>query len=190
MPTELTVQDKAYLLKVAREAMTSGVTGRPLQKLKLDEIAPTLRENGASFVTLTIDGQLRGCIGTLEAYQPLIIDVQTRAFQAALEDYRFYPVTIDELPNINVEISRLTPSAPLQYSEPQELPALLRPGIDGVVLSDGSRRATYLPQVWEQLPNPEEFLSSLCAKMGASKQLWRQKILTVELYQVEEFKEP
>jgi len=189
MPTEYSFQDKTFLLKVARDAITKRVTGLPLPTFKLNEISPALREFGASFVTLTIERQLRGCIGTLEAYQPLIIDVQTHAIQAALQDHRFYPVSKDELTRINIEISVLTPSVPLQYSEPRELPARLRPGIDGVILSDGNLRATYLPQVWEQLENPEEFLSSLCVKMGASKQLWRQKVLKVELYQVEEFKE-
>ncbi|MGB4595700.1 MAG: AmmeMemoRadiSam system protein A [Anaerolineaceae bacterium] len=190
MPTEFSTQDKAYLLKLAREAITSAVNGTPLSKITLEELPVELSVPGASFVTLTIDGQLRGCIGTLEAYQPLALDVQTRAVQAALEDYRFHPVTKNELPLINIEISRLTPAIPLNYSDPSELPGLLRPGIDGVVLGDGHRRATYLPQVWEQLPNPEEFLSSLCAKMGASRNLWRQKVLLVERYQVEEFREP
>ena len=189
MPTELTPQDKAYLLKLARETITATVNRQPRSKIAIGELSAELREFGASFVTLTIDGQLRGCIGTLEAYQPLALDVQTRAAQAALEDYRFYPVTKDELPLIKIEISRLTPAQPLTYSEPAELLGLLRPGIDGVVLADGHRRATYLPQVWEQLPNPEEFLSSLCVKMGTSKDLWRQKLLSVERYQVEEFSE-
>lgn len=189
MPTELTPQDKAYLLKLARETITAAVNRQPRSNILIGELPTVLREPGASFVTLTIDGHLRGCIGTLEAYQPLALDVQTRATQAALEDYRFYPVTKDELPRIDIEISRLTPSTPLTYSQPSELPALLRLGIDGVVLADGHRRATYLPQVWEQLPNAEEFLSSLCVKMGASKNLWREKLLTVELYQVEEFRE-
>ena len=189
MPTELTPQDKAYLLKLARETITAAVNRQPRTKILIGELPTVLQEPGASFVTLTIDGQLRGCIGTLEAYQPLALDVQTRAAQAALEDYRFYPVTKDELQRINIEISRLTPSTPLTYSQPSELPNLLRPGIDGVVLADGHRKATYLPQVWEQLPNAEEFLSSLCVKMGASKNLWREKHLTIELYQVEEFRE-
>lgn len=190
MPTELTAQDKAYLLKLAREAISAVVNGHSLSKLALGEFPTELQEAGASFVTLTIDNHLRGCIGTLEAYQPLALDVQTRAAQSALEDYRFQPVTVEELPLINIEISRLTPAIPLNYSDPAKLPGLMQPGIDGVVLADGHRRATYLPQVWEQLPNPEEFLSSLCVKMGASKHLWREKVLSVDLYQVEEFREP
>jgi AmmeMemoRadiSam system protein A len=190
MPTELTAQEKTFLLTLARESITAAVNGHVMPKLSLEGLSPALQLPGASFVTLTIDGQLRGCIGSLEAYQPLAVDVQTRAVQAALEDNRFYPLTKDELPTVNIEISRLTPATLLHYSDPMELPGLLRPGIDGVVLSDGHRRATYLPQVWEQLPNPEEFLSSLCVKMGASKQLWREKVLTVEHYQVEEFREP
>jgi AmmeMemoRadiSam system protein A len=189
MPTELSTQERTSLLTLARESIMAAVTGQVLPQLALESLSTALREPGASFITLTIEGQLRGCIGSLEAYQPLALDVQSRAKQAALEDYRFYPLTAAELSVVNIEISRLTPATPLPYSDPLALPGLLRPGIDGIVLADGHRRATYLPQVWEQLPNPEEFISSLCAKMGASRDLWRQKVLRVERYQVEEFRE-
>jgi len=144
---------------------------------------------GASFVTLTVRGQLRGCIGTLEAYQALAKDVRQRAAQAATQDYRFPRVRPGEVDKIHIEISRLTKPEPLAYSDPAELPRLLRPHVDGVVLSDGMRQATFLPQVWEQLPEPAEFLSHLCQKMGAQSDLWRRRVLQVEIYQVEEFEE-
>lgn len=189
MPTKLTAQDQALLLTIARDSIMAAVCGTLQPVISLADQSQLLREKGACFVTLTLDNHLRGCIGTLEAFQPLIIDVQTRAVQAAMEDSRFHPVTEQELPRIKIEISRLTPPTPLKYISPVELPQLLRPGVDGVILADGHRRATYLPQVWAQLPDPEEFLTSLCLKMGATKRRWREEVLTVEVYQVEEFHE-
>ncbi len=140
-------------------------------------------------LTKSGNGELRGCIGILEARQPLILDVQEHAVAAALEDYRFPPLRFEEIDNIRIEISRLTNPIELDYDQPGDLVKLLRPGIDGVVLRDGHLRATFLPQVWEKLPQPEEFLRHLCAKMGASGDLWRRKKLQVLIYQVEEFHE-
>ncbi len=111
------------------------------------------------------------------------------AAAAAVEDYRFHPVRPAEVSRLHIEISRLTPPQPLAYDDPDQLPGLLRPGVDGVILRDGSARATFLPQVWEKLPGPEEFLAHLCQKMGAPGNLWRKKKLQVQIYQVEEFHE-
>jgi AmmeMemoRadiSam system protein A len=108
---------------------------------------------------------------------------------AALQDYRFPPVPLEELPEIEIEISRLTTPQPLEYADATDLVSALRPGVDGVTLRDGWRRATFLPQVWEKLPDPEMFLSHLCDKMGAAPDLWRRKKLDVSIYQVEEFHE-
>ena len=185
----LTQEDKKLLLQLAREALEYGVSGKPLPLLRLEQLPPALREYGASFVTLTKHGNLRGCIGTLEAYQPLAEDVREHAIAAALEDYRFPPVVPAELPEIRIEVSRLTAPQTLEYSTPDELLTRLRPGIDGVVLRDQYRRATFLPQVWENLPDPEQFLDQLCLKMGAPRGYWRRKPLRVEVYQVEEFHE-
>ncbi|TLN23663.1 AmmeMemoRadiSam system protein A, partial [bacterium] len=135
------------------------------------------------------DGELRACIGALEAYQPLVDDVREHAAEAAQEDFRFYPVRPKEVAHIQIEISRLTQPQPLEYSSPEDLVARLRPGVDGVILRDGLHRATFLPQVWEKLPEPSAFLSHLCAKMGAAENAWRKKRLTVLTYQVEEFHE-
>jgi uncharacterized protein len=132
---------------------------------------------------------LRGCIGSLEAYQSLVADVQEHARQAALEDYRFPPVKAAEIAKLHIEISRLTAAVPLKYENPGDLPGLLHPNEDGVILKDGFRRATFLPQVWEQLPDPNEFLSHLCAKMSAPADLWKRKVLEVSIYHVEEFEE-
>ncbi len=185
----LSADERAFLLRLARESITRAVNGQPAPEISLDELTPRLREPGASFVTLTEDGALRGCIGALQAYQPLALDVREHAVAAALQDPRFPPVQADELPHLMIEISRLTPPRRLDYTSPAELPARLRPGVDGVILQDGWRRATFLPQVWEQLPQPEAFLNHLCLKMGAPADLWRQKKLDVQIYEVEEFHE-
>lgn len=185
----LTPEEKQTLLKLARQALEHAVRGQPLPDLDLPSLTPRLRDKGAAFVTLTIDGDLRGCIGALEAYQPLAEDVREHAVAAALNDFRFPPVQPEELEQINVEVSRLTEPKPLAYRTPEELLAGLRPGVDGVVLRDGVRRATFLPQVWEKVPDPAQFLEHLCLKMGESPDLWRRKKLEVLVYQVEEFHE-
>lgn len=189
MSDPLTSEEKQTLLRLARQALELGVRGEKLPPLGWESLSPTLRADGASFVTLTEGGNLRGCIGALEAYRPLAEDVREHAIAAALNDYRFPPVQTAELGAIQVEVSRLTAPVPLAYSSPEDLPAKLRPGVDGVVLRDGSRRATFLPQVWEKLPNAKEFLDNLCYKMGAAPDLWRRKRLNVLVYQVEEFHE-
>jgi AmmeMemoRadiSam system protein A len=189
MNENLSVEEKQTLLRLAREALDVAVRGKGLPALDTTQLTPLLQAKGAAFVTLTIDGQLRGCVGALQPYQPLAEDVREHAIAAALQDYRFPPVRPEELPNIRIEISRLTIPQPLNYKDANDLLAKLRPGIDGVILRDGMRRATFLPQVWEQLPDKEEFLSHLSAKMGATPNLWRMKHLEVQIYQVEEFHE-
>ena len=187
MNDKLSPAEKETLLNVARESLELGLRGEKLPKLKAN--TPLLQADGATFVTLTIHGKLRGCIGALEAYQPLIQDVRDHALAAAQDDYRFHPVRPEELDEIEIEISRLTQPVPLEYDDALDLLKKLRPGVDGVVLKDGNRRATFLPQVWEQLPDPKVFLSELCAKMGAPSNLWQRKKLEVLIYQVEEFYE-
>lgn len=186
---KLTADEKQILLRLARQALELGVRGQKLPPLDLKSLPPRLQEQGASFVTLTINDNLRGCIGALEPYQTLVDDVREHAVAAALQDYRFRKVTPEELSQIRIEISRLTIPAQLEYNTPEDLLARLHPGIDGVLLSDGAHRATFLPQVWEKIPNPAEFLHSLCYKMGAPPDLWRKKHLDVSIYQVEEFHE-
>jgi len=185
----LSENDKKKLLKIAREAITLAIRNEPLKKIKLQEHSQLLRNPGASFVTLTIQEILRGCIGTLEAYQSLILDVQEHAVAAAMEDYRFPAVCGEELQLINIEISRLTPMHLMDYSTPEDLISKLRVNVDGVLIKANGRRATFLPQVWEKVPDPEQFLSQLCKKMGATPDLWRKKHIQVNTYQVEKFKE-
>ena len=189
MTDQLTDEEKQILLQLARESMEYAVKGRKLPPLETSSLSARLRENGASFVTLTINDELRGCIGALEAYQPLAEDVRQHAIAAALEDPRFRPVAESELNRIKLEVSRLTAPRLLEYSSGEELLVKLNPHVDGVILKDGRRRATFLPQVWEKIPNPVEFLNHLCEKMGARPNLWRDTKLQVFVYQVEEFHE-
>ena len=189
MDDQLTDEEKQALLKMARQALVAGVGGQPLPALDPAALTPALKAPGASFVTLTEHGELRGCIGALEPYQSLAEDVREHAVAAALEDYRFHPVQESELEKIEIEVSRLTLPVTLDYSGPDDLLARLRPGIDGVILRDGLRRATFLPQVWEKVPDKEDFLAQLCWKMGAAPDTWRKKHLEVLVYQVEEFHE-
>jgi AmmeMemoRadiSam system protein A len=189
MDDHLTAEEKKTLLRLARQALTAGVRGLPLPPIDPKDLTPRLKEGGASFITLTIDGELRGCIGALEPYQSLADDVREHAVAAALEDYRFPQVQEKELSQISIEVSRLTVPVPLEYNTPEELMDRLQPGTDGVILRDGFRRATFLPQVWEKIPDKAAFLGNLCYKMGASPNTWRHKHLEVLLYQVEEFHE-
>jgi AmmeMemoRadiSam system protein A len=190
MDNKLTPEEQKTLLRLAREALQHAVQGETLPPLEGAALSPRLYEKGASFVTLTEDGQLRGCIGALEPYQSLAEDVREHAVAAALEDPRFPPVEARELDRIQIEVSRLTRPVPLQYKDADDLLAQLRPHVDGVILRDGFRRATFLPQVWEKVPEPAGFLDNLCYKMGANPNLWRKKHLEVLVYQVEEFHEP
>ena len=190
MEDKLSPEEQKTLLRLAREALEYGVKGEPLPPLNSSALTPRLREEGASFVTLTENGQLRGCIGALEPYQSLAEDVRQHALSAALEDPRFPPVNEREVNTINIEVSRLTRPVPLQYKDAEDLLSRLRPHVDGVILRDAFRRATFLPQVWEKIPDPAKFLDNLCYKMGANPDLWRKKHLEVLIYQVDEFHEP
>ncbi len=187
MQDPLSIEEQQILLRLAREAMEFAVRGQALLPLELQTLPPRVRADGASFVTLTIDRELRGCIGTLESYQPLAEDVREHAVAAAMKDPRFPRVGENELSSIKLEISALTVPHPLEYSSSEELLMKLHPYVDGVILKDEFRRATFLPQVWEKIPDPAQFLGHLCQKMGARAGLWREGKLQVLVYQVEEF---
>jgi hypothetical protein len=191
MNTEpLSQEERKQLLELARRSVQAAAARREPPPVDPARCTPAMLAMGASFVTLTeADGELRGCIGALEAYQPLVYDVREHAAAAAVEDYRFPPVRPDEVNGLKIEISRLTPATALEYATPADLALLLRPGVDGVILRDGGRRATFLPQVWEKLPRVEDFLGQLCRKMGAPADAWRARRLEVLTYQVEEFHE-
>lgn len=189
MSERLTDGEKQTLLKLARESIELVVGEKTLPKLNLDSFTPFLQQKGASFVTLTIQKELRGCIGALEAYQPLVEDVREHAIAAALEDPRFLPVEKNELNRIRIEVSILSVPQALSYDSSEDLIKKIRPHVDGVTIKYGERKATFLPQVWEKIPDPSEFMNQLCYKMIGKADLWRETKLQVFTYQVEEFQE-
>jgi len=160
------------LLRVAAASIEHGLEFASPLPTQIDRAAPELAAQGASFVTLKKSGQLRGCIGSPEAHQPLIRDVAQNAFRAAFKDPRFPPVTAMELPALSLSVSVLTPQTPMTFTDEADLLAQLRPGVDGLVISDGGRRALFLPSVWEQLPDPRTFLGHLKRKAGLSESHW------------------
>lgn len=151
---------------------------------------PALQAPCGTFVTLTIGGQLRGCIGNLIARDSLVAGVRANALNAAFHDPRFKPLTDRELDRTQIEVSVLTEPQPLAYEDADDLKTKLRPHIDGVTLRQGFSSATFLPQVWDQLPRAEDFLTQLCLKAGLSAEAWRKGKLEVETYQVQYFEEP
>jgi AmmeMemoRadiSam system protein A len=193
-PAALTPAHGNALLTMARHTLMRHF-GRPIPKDQKDQLAnqlkdPALQAPCGTFVTLTIDSQLRGCIGNLTANGPLVAGVRTNAINAALHDPRFDPLTTQELDQVSIEVSVLTEPQPLVYSDAEDLVAKLRPHVDGVTLRQEFSGATFLPQVWEQVPQPEAFLSHLCTKAGWAADTWRQAKLEVQTYQVQSFKEP
>ena len=147
-----------------------------------------LDEPAAAFVTLTRHGQLRGCIGSVEAHRSLYEDVTHNARAAAFGDPRFPPLLADELPDVRIEISVLTAPQPLPFSEEEAL-RHLRPGIDGVIFRSGARCALFLPQVWEQIPDKVEFMNHLSEKAGCEPSAWKGRETSVSIYHVEAFNE-
>ncbi len=149
---------------------------------------PQLSSPGATFVTLTQDGQLRGCIGSLEAWRTLDADVRENARAAAFRDPRFPPLGRGELARTRVEVSLLTPSQPMAFADEDDALRQLRPGIDGVIFEVGRHRSTFLPQVWESLPDPREFLGHLKYKAGLPPNFWSPEV-RLSRYEVRKWKE-
>jgi AmmeMemoRadiSam system protein A len=165
-------EQRRLLRDIAHASIRQGLaTGKPLQP-DLASLPAALADAGACFVTLEIDGELRGCIGSLEARRPLANDVADNAFNAAFRDPRFPPLTDEEFAQIDLHISVLSAPQPMAVRSRAGLLAQLRPGIDGLVLDDGQRRATFLPSVWEQLPRAEDFVAHLLRKGGWPAQHW------------------
>jgi len=172
------------LLAIARAAIASAL-GKALQA---DESAPWLQEPGATFVTLTQNGELRGCIGSLEAHRTLLADVKANALNAAFRDSRFAPLSAEELDTTQVEVSLLSPCAPMRITCERDALAQLRPNVDGVVFEYGQYRSTFLPQVWEQLPDPAEFMAHLKYKAGLAPDFWADGV-KLSCYSVNKWKE-
>jgi len=181
--------ERRLLLELARSSLTLAVTeGRTLELPA--SVPASLREPRGVFVTLEIAGELRGCIGHIFPTEPLALAVIHNASSAALRDTRFSPVVPAELDRIAIEVSVLSVPEPLAYDGPDDLLQKLRPGIDGVVLEIRGRRSTFLPQVWEELADPVEFLDHLSRKGGSATDAWRGRGVTVLTYRAEAFAEP
>jgi len=172
----LNKEHQQRLLELAKNSIQHGLqTGRPL-KINLADFPSELTEHRATFVTLQKHHQLRGCIGMLEAVRPLAEDIAENAFLAAFKDPRFPPLADDEFGELEIHLSILTPAEPVSFTSEQNLITQLQPGVDGLILEEGRRRGTFLPSVWEQLPEPEEFLRHLKQKAGLSADYWSENI--------------
>lgn len=182
----LAQDERNTLLDVARASIRHGLAHGRALAVSPGDYPPPLQATAATFVTLQINGDLRGCIGTLEAHRPLIADVAANAWAAAFRDTRFPPLAPAEENLLELHISVLTTPEPFAVRDEADLLAKLRPGVDGLVLADGMRRATFLPSVWEQLPDPREFVAHLKRKAGLPARHW-SATMRAERYQVEEF---
>jgi uncharacterized protein len=176
------------LLKTARDSIAHGLVAGEALAIDLDHYDQNLQTTRATFVTLHKEEHLRGCIGIIEAYRPLIIDVSENAYAAAFLDPRFPALTPQELADITISISILSPPEPMTFSSEADLLQKIRPGIDGLLLTEGSNRGTFLPTVWESLPDPKDLLKHLKLKAGLLKNHWSET-LTMERYTSEEFSE-
>jgi len=187
-PHELAPAQRATLIEVARRSIEQGlVTGRPLAVIP-SEYHRDLKAVRASFVTLNLHGRLRGCIGHLEAVQPLVVDVAENAFAAAFRDPRFAPLKDSEWPEVELHLSILTRPEPMRFSDEADLIRQIRPGEDGLILQDGPNRGTFLPSVWESLPDPIDFLIHLKHKAGLAANHWSNRV-EVYRYHTESFGE-
>jgi AmmeMemoRadiSam system protein A len=188
-PGELTEEEGRHLLSVARKTIEDALSQKN-EKESLDPLdSPKFSERRGTFVTLTIDGCLRGCIGHIIPQESLSEGVRINAINAAFHDPRFRPLSKDEFKKIRIEISVLTPPKALSYSDANDLLRKLRPGTDGVIIKKGYHQATFLPQVWKQLPDKESFLTYLCQKAGLEGDIWKNEKLDVSVYQVQAFEE-
>ncbi len=172
----------ATLVQIARHSLEMFIRERVQYKPPLDDLPDVLQEPGASFVTLTDHGRLRGCIGNTQARWALARDVARNAVSAASRDPRFPPVTAVELADIRLEVTILTPPRLLPYTDFDDLCAKLRPGIDGVMLTWQERRGLLLPQVWRRIPQPAQFLEAITYKAGIPYRNLRHHPLSVEVH--------
>ena len=191
--SNLTREQGQLLVKLARNTISKQL-GKTSKETDADQLDQALSQkafdkNCGTFVTLNKKGQLRGCIGCLTGEEKIPDSVRHNAVNAAFHDPRFSPLSEQELDEIEVEVSVLSEPKPLDYSDAQDLLGKLRVNIDGVILGKGQTRATFLPQVWEQLPDPKFFLTHLCRKAGLPGDAWQTSKLDISTYQVEYFEE-
>ncbi|MFH1431687.1 MAG: AmmeMemoRadiSam system protein B [archaeon] len=182
-------EEQKYLTALARATIDSYLKDKKILKIDADTLPKKLTEKKGCFVTLTKAGELRGCIGHIFPQKPLYECVIENAVSAATSDPRFSPVTYDELDDIHIEVSVLSVPKLLEFSSPDDLLSRLTPLRDGVVITYGFNKATYLPQVWEQLQDKEQFMESLCQKGGSSSDCWKKSSVKIETYQAQVFGE-
>jgi len=183
-----TDSQQKQLLSIARESIQQGIErGQPLTVEP--EPGSVFATPGACFVTLKTDNQLRGCIGSLEAYRPLIVDVAENAYAAAFQDPRFAPLTRPELDQLNLSLSILSPAESMAFDSQEDLVGQLRPGVDGLILQAGAQRGTFLPSVWESLPQASTFLNHLKLKAGLAEDYWSDSV-QVWRYTTDSFSAP
>lgn len=183
----ISTADKRYLLQLARSVILERLGEKPAPIP--ERHSPIFAEKRGCFVSLHLNGALRGCIGIIEPLKSLMTGIRENAVLAGFHDPRFSPVTRKEMDNIDIEISVLTRPEPLRFHHADELKRLLKPGVHGVILSRGGCRATFLPQVWQQLPKTEDFLGHLCQKACMEKTCWKDAKTTVDVYEVTAFSE-
>lgn len=172
----LTEEDRQTLLRIARDAIAQRLKNRSQIQIDLSHYSAALHQKRATFVTLYLGNKLRGCVGTLEARRPLAVDVATSAVSAAFSDPRFPPLTEDELMQVEIHLSILTPASPMTFTSESDLIAQLRPGVDGLLLEEGRYRGTFLPAVWGDLPEPRKFLQHLKMKAGLPPDYWSETV--------------
>ena len=186
---DLTEAQGEYLLLEARETIQNRLSGKMDIPQETKDLPTIFNEKRGTFVTLTTHGNLRGCIGHIIPQESLIEGIRENAINAAFRDPRFSPLTSGEWKNVQIEISILTEPKPLSYTDGKDLLAKLRPGIDGVIIKKGFHQSTFLPQVWDQLPDKKAFLNHLCLKAGLDGNAWEKGDLEVSTYQVQAFEE-
>ncbi|MES9829034.1 MAG: AmmeMemoRadiSam system protein A [Candidatus Thiodiazotropha sp.] len=180
--SQFSAEERATLLEVAVDSIKHGLEqGVPLP-VAANDYPAGLQEIRACFVTLLLGGDLRGCIGHLEAHLPIVEDVAENAYAAAFRDPRFPPLTPHERKNLEIHISVLTPAEAIDFESEQELVSKIRPSVDGLILLDGRHRGTFLPSVWESIPDTRNFLSHLKQKAGLPANYWSS---TLEVYRYE-----
>lgn len=185
----LSAKNKKYLLSLSRKVLSEKlIKGRKYEAVS-DDIPKELIKPKATFVTLIKNGELRGCVGKLFPDKPLYQDVIENTRKSAFSDFRFPPLSKEELGSIKIEISILSTPEELKYSKVHDLIEILKREKPGVILDAGLNRATFLPQVWEKIESVESFLTHLCIKAGLDKDAWRSDNLKIKTYQVEKFKD-
>lgn len=185
----LSPNQKNYLLKLARQTITDYFDKSEKTSLDPEKIDKELTKPAATFVTLTKLGELRGCVGNLIAKKPLYQDIINNTLMSAFGDNRFPQLTKNESKNIKIEISILSDPSPYPHKNAASLLEKIKPNTHGIIIQNGFNQATYLPQVWDDLPNKTEFLESLCTKAGLSKESWKEESTEIFYYTVEKFSE-